>query len=249
MKLAGARVVVTRPAGRGESLCERIKAAGGEALSFPVIDIHALDNVQPPDGRADCIVFTSVAAVEHGARLVSSAGMETAAIGRATANALRDAGIAPAHVPEREESEGLLALPAFGNVAGKTIWIVKGRGGRDLLADTLRERGARVFPVEVYERGRPMTGVEPLLERWRAQAIDAVVVSSRAGLENLHAMLDAEGRQYLRKTQLVMPTPRMLKLALEFDVQPAPVIAAGASDDALLAALEGWWRDRLQDSR
>lgn len=248
--LAGARVVVTRPAGRGESLCARIHAAGGEAIAFPVIDIHGIPGARLPEGEPDRVIFTSVAAVEHGLGLFKSLdGAKVAAIGAATAGALRDAGVAPAHVPEREESEGLLALPGFSDVAGLTAWIVKGRGGRDLIANTLRERGAGVVLVEVYERHVPGTDTAPLIERWRADAIDAVIVSSRAGLENLHAMLDAEGRQFLRETQLVVPTPRMLKLALELDMLSAPVVASGASDDALLAALERWWRDRLQDSR
>jgi len=248
--LAGARIVVTRPAGRGESLCSRIHAAGGEAIAFPVIDLHGIPGARLPDSDEDRVIFTSVAAVEHSLGLFESLdGAKVAAIGATTAGALRDGGIAPAHVPEQEESEGLLALPGFTDVAGLTVWIVKGRGGRELIASTLRERGANVVLVEVYERRLPETDTGPLVERWRAGAIDAVVVSSRAGLENLHAMLNAEGRQFLRETQLVMPTSRMLKLALELEVLSAPVVASGASDDALLAALERWWRDRLQDSR
>ncbi|HEX7047403.1 MAG TPA: uroporphyrinogen-III synthase [Gammaproteobacteria bacterium] len=249
--LDGARIVITRPQDRGESLCERINAAGGEAFHFPVIDIHAIENARLPESKPDLMIFTSIAAVEHGLPLFDSAlpDAKIAAIGNATASALRAAGIKPGLVPEREESEGLLALPAFNDIAGKKIWLVKGRGGRELLANTLRDRGATVRLIEVYERRLPDRDISPLLERWRTQRIDAIVVSSRAGLENLHAMLDTEGREYLRETQLVMPTPRMLKLALEFDVEPASVIANGASDDAQLAALEGWWRDRLQDSR
>lgn len=248
--LAGARIVVARPAGRGESLCERITAAGGEATLFPVIDIHGITGALLPAGKPDLVVFTSVAAVEHGLPLFDALDVsQAAAIGSATAGALRDAGLDPAHVPSREESEGLLALPAFSDVAGLTVWIVKGRGGRKLLAETLAGRGATVIPVEVYERRLPARVPGPLLERWRDGRIDAVVVSSASSLENLHAILDDEGRRHLRETQLVMPTPRMLKLALELDVHPAPVIAPGASDDAQLAALESWWHDRLQDSR
>lgn len=247
--LTGAQIVVTRPAGRGESLCARIRAAGGEAMHFPAMDIQPLERPRLPHGRADRIVFTSVAAVRYGLpQLRSGLQARIAAVGQATAGALREAGI-DAQVPEREESEGLLALPAFREIAGCNVWIVKGRGGRELLANALRERGAIVDVIEVYERRPPAQGIEPLLARWRAGRIDAIVVTSRDGLKHLHAVLDAEGRRHLRETQLVMPTPRMLKLALELDVLPAPVISEGASDDALLAALEGWWRDRPQDSR
>ena len=252
--LAGASIVVTRPEERGEALCKRIAAAGGEALLFPVIDIRALPDATLPDGDPDWVIFASVAAVEHGYRRVHtrmSRNTRIAAIGTATARALQAAGRKADAVPERQESEGLLAMPALTDLNGLATWIVRGRGGRDLLPQALRERGAVVSLVEVYERALPAAATALLVERWRTNRVDAIVVSSRAGLENLHAMLDAEGRAFLRETQLVMPTERMLKLALELGIRPAPLVAAGASDDAFLAALTSWWRDadRPQDSR
>src|SRR5690606_23076345 len=102
----------------------------------------------------DWAIFASIAAVEHGLPRVRSRIGETriAAIGAATANALRTAGVRVDAVPDREESEGLLELPAFHDMTGATVWIVRGRGGRGLLAETLRARGADVAFVEVYER-------------------------------------------------------------------------------------------------
>lgn len=250
--LAGAHIVVTRPVGRGEALCARIAALGGDAFFFPVIDIEPIADPALPAGHPDWLIFASVAAVEHGLAAVRercSPATRIAAIGAATANALQAAGVAEVVVPARQESEGLLELPVLHDVAGRKVWIVRGGDGRTLLADTLRERGAVVLPVDVYARRLPQNGAHALLERWRDDRIDAVVVTSRAGLENLHALLDAEGRRRLGETQLVMPTERMLKLALELDIRPAPLVAANASDDALLAALVNWWRGRRQDPR
>lgn len=250
--LGGARIVVTRPAGRGETLCARIAALGGEAFSFPVIDIAPLPPPRLPDGRPDWLIFASVAAVEYGLAAVRAHVSPTtriAAIGAATASALHAAGFDDVTVPARQESEGLLELPALLDVAGQHVWIVRGGEGRTLLADALRERGANVSAIDVYERRLPQGGADSLLARWREHRVDAVVVTSRASLENLHALLDAEGRRFLGETQLVMPTERMLKLAHELDIRPAPRVAANASDDALLAALVNWWRDRRQDPR
>lgn len=249
--LAGAHIVVTRPLGRGDGLAARIRAAGGEALLFPVINIAALSPVLP-DAHPDWLIFASVAAVEHGLAAVRPrmhAATRVAAIGAATANALREAGVRVDVVPERQESEGLLEAQALADAGGQAVWIVRGRGGRGLLAAALAGRGARVHFIEAYERRVPATDAQPLLDRWRAGRLDAIVVTSRDGLLNLNAMLGSEGRGHLHETQLVMPTERMLKLALELDIRPAPAIAANASDDAMLAALAGWWRGRLQDPR
>lgn len=241
--LAGASVVVARAAARGASLCEAIRAAGGEALDFPVIEIRPVTQPVLPSDTPDHVVFASVAAVEHGLERVRGrmgSASRVAAIGSATAAALEAAGMRVDILPERQESEGLLQEPAFADVAGCATWIVRGRGGRELLPSALAARGADVHLVEVYERSVPDASITPLLVRWRERRLDAVVIASRAGLENLYAMLDAEGRRFLRETQLVVPTERMLKLALDFDIRTAPVVADGASDEALLAALIAW---------
>lgn len=250
--LRGAGIVIARAEGRGESLRERIVAAGGDALVFPVISIRALPEPALPEAVPDWLIFTSVPAVEHGMslcrqRMISST--RVAAIGSATASALRAAGVTVNAVPARQESEGLLELDDFHGIDNADCWIVHGRGGRELLAGTLAARGARVTVIDVYERALPETPLEPLLAWWRNGHVSALIVFSRSSLVNLHAMLDAEGRRFLRETQLVMPTGRMLKLAHEFHIRPTPLIAETLADDALLASLQEWWRERLQDSR
>lgn len=250
--LKGAGVVIARAEGRGEALREQILATGGEALVLPVISIRPLPTPALPEAAPDWLIFTSVPAVEHGmavCRQRMTASTRVAAIGRATAQALRDAGVKIDALPEQQESEGLLALPEFHAIQDKDCWIIRGYGGRELLAGTLAARGARVTLVDVYERTLPDTPIAPLLEKWRTGRVDALVVSSRSSLVNLHAMLNEEGRQFLRETQLVMPTERMLKLAHDFHIRPAPLIAPDISDQALLATLQEWWRGRHQDSR
>lgn len=250
--LHGAGVVIARAQGRGERLAQLITDAGGDAGLFPVIEIRALAAPRVPDTHPDWLVFTSVPAVDHGlahCRRRLAPKTRIAAIGSSTAKALQDAGMTVDAVPRRQESEGLLAMAEFHAVNGAECWIVRGLGGRDLMAATLAARGARVVMVEVYERALPATPIETLLQRWREGRVDAVVVSSRSSLVNLHAMLDEEGRGFLRETQLVVPTGRMLKLAHDFHIRPSPIISADISDTAQLAALQEWWRERHQDSR
>jgi uroporphyrinogen-III synthase len=257
--LAGAGIVVTRPAGRGESLCRRIEAAGGRAVSFPCIDIQPLATpvVDIPAGfagqeTADWLVFTSVAAVEHGIAAASRyRGDETriAAIGTATHDALLAAGFESVTAPiEHQDSEGLLELPEFTDIRGRKILLVKGHGGRGLLASELAARGASVGRMDVYVRQLPPQSPDVLLDGWRNDRLDAIVISSRDGLENLYTLLPDEGRTFLRRTQLVAPTVRMLKLVQALDIPVEPVISQGASDDAVMNALNQWWRTRQQET-
>ncbi|MFO7641606.1 MAG: uroporphyrinogen-III synthase, partial [Candidatus Competibacteraceae bacterium] len=107
-------------------------------------------------------------------------------MGAAAARALARHGVGPCLRPnEGFTSEALLALPRFQRVTGQRIVIVRGEGGRDLLATTLAARGGRVVSAKVYRRERPAITPAPLLKRWEKGEIGAVVVTSNESLRNL----------------------------------------------------------------
>jgi len=98
-----------------------------------------------------------------------------------TAQALAAAGVTRCLLPaERFDSEGLLALPelAAEKVCGQRVVIFRGDGGRELLTDVLRERGASVERVTCYHRSGPRDGFAPLEAAWARGALDGIVVSS-----------------------------------------------------------------------
>src|SRR3569833_2529142 len=74
--LQGLTVMVTRPAHQAERLCELIRAAGGEALAFPVLESGTVDDAAPDRARLarrdefDIALFVSSNAVDHAAALV-----------------------------------------------------------------------------------------------------------------------------------------------------------------------------------
>ena len=107
-------------------------------------------------------------------------------MGRATAEALRGRGVADVHIPSgRFDSEGLLACPQLDarRVAGRLVAVVKGEGGRDLLAKTLRRRGAEVFEADVYRRRAPRR-LARMLHDVRG-SVDVVTVTSAEALDNI----------------------------------------------------------------
>ena len=87
--------------------------------------------------------------------------------------------------------------------------IFRGDGGRELLGDTLRARGATVDYVECYRRARPAADAGPLVRALERGEIDAVVVSSSEGLRNLFDMVGEAGRQRLQRTPLFAPHARI----------------------------------------
>ncbi|HEB97946.1 MAG TPA: uroporphyrinogen-III synthase [Thiotrichales bacterium] len=254
--LAGVRVLVTRPAAQAGRLCGLIETAGGEAIRFPVLEIappadpEAARAVVARLGEFNLAVFVSANAVDWLRRFMAGRawprGLRAAAVGRRTAEALETLGVGEVIVPASGfDSEALLAEPAFADVAGRRVLIVRGEGGREWLRQALEARGARVEYAELYRRGRPQADPGPLLDRWEAGGVDAVTVASGESLDNLFAMLGGRGRPLIAGTPLMVPGPRVAAHATELGVEEIHT-AADATDEAMLRALEAWAADRAR---
>lgn len=244
--LAGLSVLVTRPAHQSEGLCELIQAARGRPVRFPALEIrgptdkHAARAALAGTGRGDILIFVSANAVRYAFPLLPdqlALDIDIAAIGSATAQALRESGLDPTLTPAKMDSEGLLALPQLQAVKGRRVYILRGNGGRELIQETLCERGAEVYPVEVYRRQLPQhpTGVKSLLRSW-PQLVQAVTATSNAILDNLFTLLGDEGTNLLRGTPLVVVSQRMAEHALGRGCESVHV-AASAGDEDLVTTL------------
>ena len=252
--LAGRGVLVTRPAGQAAELSRLIGEAGGRAILFPVIEIVDVDDLQPLlelIGRLeqfDLAVFISPSAVDRAMNLIAARGalppgLQVAAVGQGSARELKRFGVGGVLAPRgRFDSEALLALPELADMAGKRVVIFRGEGGRELLGDTLRARGAEVAYAECYRRGRPPADAAALLRDWARGGVDAVTVTSGEGLRNLFDMLGKLGQQWLRKTPLFAPHPRIAEAARELGI--ATVVATGPGDEGLFAALRDYFSAR-----
>ena len=243
--LAGLGVLVTRPAHQSEGLCRLIEQCGGRPLPFPALEIYPPEDPSEPRrllGLAwDLVIYISPNAVRFAPSLSPTrkfpVASRVAVVGRGSARALEAAGVQPDLVPERFDSEGLLALPELTEVAGWRILIVRGEGGRPLLGDTLTERGAEVRYAEVYRRVRPTTDAAPLLARW-GRDVQVVTATSAEVLENLAAMLGDRGRGLLRATPLVVVSSRMEQAAVRLGIEQVRR-STGAADTALVESLCG----------
>jgi len=235
--LRGRGILVTRPGERAGNLVRLIEQAGGRAHRFPAIEIHDLP---PPAALArleefDLAVFVSPTAV---AKIMAHLDvwpgtLPAAALGGGTRRELERRGVANVISPrEGADSEALLKELELRELAGKRIVIFRGEGGRELLGDTLRSRGAQVEYAAGYRRTRPEA---PRL--WKEDEIDAITVSSSQGLANLFEVLDGA---FLRARPLFVPHPRVADAARARAVRE--VVVAGPSDEQVLERLVAYFR-------
>lgn len=247
LPLAGRGIVITRPREAAERLAHRIVAAGGRSFVFPALEIVPLPETPHLAGLIDRLesfelaVFISANAVEHGCAAVLKrrawpARTRCAAVGAATRGALQARGFREVIAPsEQFDSDALLALPELQRVAGMRIVIFRGEGGRERLAEVLRERGATVEYAVSYRRLQPAADPEPLLRNWRHGSIHAVSAMSAESLNNFYAMLTDEGRALLYSTAIFVPHVRIAERASELGIKEVHV--TGPSDDALIEKL------------
>lgn len=216
--LAGVGVLVTRPARQATRLAQAISAHGGSPVMFPVIEIIARDAAAVdacvrglPD--PDITIFVSQNAVQHG--LAYAQEDTIAAVGPATAAAIEAAGRSVDILSgDGYDSESLLATDALQNVDGKVVRIIRGNTGRELIANTLRDRGAVVDYLEVYARRAPnhsSTDLEQIEQLWRNGDVNIVTVMSVESLRNLVAILPKWCGEALHRTPLVTPAKRVIK--------------------------------------
>jgi uroporphyrinogen-III synthase len=171
-----------------------------------------------------------------GEATAAGSGPQLAAVGRATATAMQEAGLAPHLVPASGfDSESLLALPALTRVAGKRVLIVRGEGGRAKLGETLTQRGASVAYAEVYQRVPPATDAAALVPEWQ-QSLSFVTATSDEILVNLLAMVPEAEHRWLRRLPLAVLSDRNASTAIELGFRIVAV-SKEPSDAGLCDAL------------
>lgn len=238
-------VLITRPQEQSRELVDAVEAARGRAFVFPALEIvarehaeidAALESMQPPD----ITLFVSPNAVRFGMRHAGNSRI--GAIGPATAAAIESAGHSVDIRPDGGyDSEHLLMSDALSDVDGKTIRIVRGQSGRELLGTTLAHRGANVEYLSVYARGCPAPDsarVDALLEAWQNDEIHAWVIMSVETLENFLELVGDAGAECARRTPLVSPASRVINEAYERLPGVFAAVADGTSPDALLETID-----------
>lgn len=239
-------VLVTRPADQSTQLCRLLETSGCTPLVLPTLAIESLDIAEPTAAlRAalpcDLAIFISANAVRHALPVLAAAGglpaqCRVAAVGAASAAALRAASFRDVLVPAtRFDSEGLLALPELGAVAGRHVVIFRGEEGRRLLAQTLVARGAQVHEVVCYRR-RTAVDQAPQLAAWLATgAIAVLTATSRAGYDALLELAGPQAAAALADLPFAVLAPALAEHARARGHR-GPIATAELATDAALAA-------------
>jgi uroporphyrinogen-III synthase len=237
-------IAITRPIDQAKKLAALIEQAGGTPIFFPLIKITPLadysqfESVISNIKDYDWAIFISSNAVQNGMpRLVKNGlplSLKFAAIGPVTAYELQSFGAKLVLTPkDRFDSESLLALPEMQAVKNKKILIVRGVGGRDVLAETLKERGAQVTFAECYQRTNPQTNCDLLAQLYVDKKLHGIIVTSSEAMRHL---LDLAGAaDWLQNVTLFVNHARIAEQPLELGLKVQ--VAHELGDEAMMKKL------------
>lgn len=236
--------LVVRPAAQANQLVQTLHQLGHAPLCCPLLETRPgcdLPHLGDMLREADLVIAVSMHAVHFAHHFLLQTGqtwphIDYFAVGQASADAFAEAGI-QALCPADPRSEGLLALPALQGVSGRRVLILRGNDGRDLIARTLASRGALVHYCATYERHYPDLDGDALTRHWQAAGLDSLLITSGELLQRLLALVPGPQHPWLYDRLLVVPSPRVAEMA-EGAGFTRIVIAQGASNQALVAALE-----------
>jgi uroporphyrinogen-III synthase len=244
--LAGRRVLVTRPADQAGALVERLAARGALPVVLPTIAIAPLADTAALDGAIgrlagyDWIIFTSANGVTAFWERLAAAGLDgralagrsVAAIGPATAEALRERGVAVAFIPEEYVAERI--LDGLGDVAGRRVLLPRAEIARKALAGELRARGAEVEELAAYRTLAAPPDPEALAEL-RA-GVDAITFTSSSTVRHFVELAGPDTGNAV----IACIGPITAQTARELGL-PVDVVAREYTLDGLVRALEAYF--------
>ncbi|MEO2282163.1 uroporphyrinogen-III synthase [Pseudoalteromonas pernae] len=238
-----AHIVVTRPQGKGEELVARLEKQGHKTSLCPVLRI---DYLATPEqqlatlNEADIAVFVSQDAVYGLHKLLPKLAnnIKFFAVGDTTAQTIKSLFNTKAIVPKQQDSEGLVALAQLQQVESKNVVLVKGRGGRTVIAKTLKQRGAFVNAVAVYERVALLPDSEQWLSEWHANDVDALVVTSNSAIDAIFNCQNNQLLEWLKSRHFYIVSDRTRGHLESLGVDKDNItVAAGASNEAIAVSI------------
>src|SRR4051794_16836013 len=232
--LHGTSVVVTRARAQASSLAARLRDLGARVVEAPAIRTESLPAELPDLSGVDLVIVSSPNGAARLRELAGDArrlaGCLVAVVGPGTAHAMRACGIEPDIVPARAVGEALAAaLPAEVDRAV----VIRAEGGRTVVVEELRARGAEVGDVVAYG-----AVPEPLDERTRERALGADWAAFTSGSAARSFAAAAGGAEPIRGSGLRLASigPQTSAVLRELGLEP-DLEAAEHTPDGLVAAL------------
>ena len=242
--LANKRILVVRPLREQDAFLALLEQSGAAVIYTPIMHIEPVTETQPIENlilefaQFDMAIFISANAAEIALQWLDQywpmlpVDLGLFAVGQQTAQILRQYGCQVTFPQTQQNTEGLLELSQLNSLAGKSVVIFRGGGGRQTLGDTLQQRGANVTYCELYNRVIHPDNL--LLAQRQAAGVDCLIAHSGELLRAMGEPADAS-------MPVVVPSERIADMAQQLGYQ-AIVVADNALPESMHGAVLGYFK-------
>ena len=231
--LFGKKVIVTRTREQASKLVEKLEDLGAYCYEIPTIKIepiinekvfYTLENLY----KYNWIIFTSENGVriffkilwERGNDLRVLGNAKIAVIGKATKNILKNFGIRPDLTPEKEfTQEGLVSAFSKININNNFILIPRAKEAREFLPEKLRENGAKVDVLPIYET-KICEESKGKLKEVLKEGIDLITFTSSSTVKNFFKLCEGIKKDYFKDIIFASIGPITSATLKEFGFNP-----------------------------
>jgi len=258
--LEGKTIVITRARHQAAEFSRELIERGARVIEFPTIEIAPPDGWAPVDeaiehlDRYDWVIFTSANGVkffmkrlkERGQRIEKLRGLRICAIGPRTAEEIRRQGVNVHVVPGEYRAEAVVESLAGEALRGKRVLLARAKKAREVLPEELRNLGASVDVVAVYQTVRAAADPGAFLQLLGEGRIDAIAFTSSSTVSNfvdLFADHEPDLLKGLKDVAVAVIGPVTRKTAHDLGL-PVHISSAEYTIPALAGAIESYYRSR-----
>ena len=253
--LFGKTIIVTRARAQASVLTNKLEAEGARVVEVPAIkivppaDFAPLDKAIAEIADYKWLVLTSANGVEYFFNRLNAAGKDAralanvkiAAIGSATAAALKNYGITADLLPSAYKAEELAEALEGKITPGDKILLARAKVAREVLPQRLREIGAEVNVVTAYETVADCEDKDELVELLESGEASVVTFTSSSTVTNLLEVL-GDKKGLLNKAALASIGP-VTSATLEKNGFKASITAAEYTIDGLMTAISAYYKE------
>lgn len=226
-------VLVTRPEGQQHALVAALQQAGFQVSEQSAVCVAPLELAPPARqllldiDQYHAVFFVSANAARFALDILTSfwpqwpVGVNWLAVGPATAEVLAAAGLPVAMPPSGFDSEATLELDCLQQLEGKRVLICRGNEGRELMAETLQQRGAQVDLLALYQRRCNATF------QWPSESVDVLLITSLQGWQCVAEQVPTACRVIVPSERIAIQVRR---------THPQTILASSAVDQDMITA-------------
>jgi uroporphyrinogen-III synthase len=249
--LAGKRIVVTRAVEQSQAVAEALREAGAEPVLLPLVaftppdSFSELDDFLKSAGEYDWVFFTSQNALRAVQERSAALGLALshslkdamiAAVGPATAESLRAAGLAVAYVSHVHRGEAL-AEELASEVAGRRVFLPRSDRANPELIDALNHRGAKVRAFVAYKTVPPDADAQRVRQALAKSSSDAILFFSPSAVHHFCEILGAERFRNLSQQTIFVAIGPITKKAFHAEGVDRLLVASDTTVAATIAVL------------